>query len=513
MTHHPDKLRRVAKGLRKAFEAGDPAAVARVHAVLPKAQTLRHTDALHVIAREEGFASWPRLKFAAEALNMDRAAKAARLDTALYLGQHWVVQMLLADVPDLGRDDLGLACALYDIDHVHAVLAHDRTAAVRPVRGRRPILHLAFSQHLHGGGDPDSMLQVADALLAAGADVNDSYAYQGDPASPLSALYGAVGHANNMALAQWLLTHGADPNDNESLYHSTELGHRDGLRLLLAHGARPEGTNALPRALDFNDHEAVRLLLGAGADPNEGIVQHPSGEPPFVIPALHQAARRMCDATMAGLLLDAGADPSAQYRGVTPYALARVFGNGAAADRIAAAGGDTRLTPEETLLAAAAEDRLPPGARLAEDGLPDVYRVLPRELLHLPGKFPHIQRLIELGLDPDVTDQMGLPPVQIAGWEGLPEQLSFFLSLKPNLRHINEYGGDLLSTIIHGSENCPARNDPSEHRDHVACARLALDAGVPLPRRVIAFAGDEGMAAFLADWAQAHPEQVTDPTP
>ncbi|WP_425051826.1 ankyrin repeat domain-containing protein [Psychromarinibacter sp. S121] len=513
MTLHPDKLRRVAKGLRKAFAAGEPAAMARVHAVLPDARQLRHTDALHVIAREEGFASWPRLKFAAEALNMDRAQKAVRLDTALHFGQHWVVEALLAELPDLGRDDLGLAAALYDIDHVRAVLARDPGAALREIRGRRPILHLSFSQHVHGGGDATDMLAVAEALLAAGADVNDSYAHQGDPTAPLSALYGALGHANNMALAGWLLSNGADPNDGESLYHSTELGHRDGLRLLLDHGARPEGTNALPRALDFNDHEAVRMLLAAGADPNEGITQHPSGEPPFVIPALHQAARRMCDGEMAGILLGAGADPSRRYKGVTPYAMARVFGNDAVAKRIEQAGGDTDLAPEETILAAAADDTLPRGATLAVNGLPEVYRVLPREMMHLRGKFSHIQRLIELGLDPDATDGMGLPPVQIAGWEGLPDALKFFLSLNPNLKHINGYGGDLLSTIIHGSENCPARNEPSENRDHVACARLALEAGVPLPRRAIAFAGDEAMAAFLADWAEAHPGQVTEPSP
>lgn len=150
------------------------------------------------------------------------------------------------------------------------------------------------------------MLAVAEALVDAGADVSDHYDFNGDVNSPLSALCGALGHANNLTLAKWLLERGADPNDDESLYHSAELGHRDGLRLLLKSGARPEGTNASPRALDFNDHEAVMLLLDEGADPNEGIAEHPSGEPSHVIPALHQASRRMCDARTIGILLDAG---------------------------------------------------------------------------------------------------------------------------------------------------------------------------------------------------------------
>ena len=52
------------------------------------------------------------------------------------------------------------------------------------------------------------MLAVAEALLAAGADVNDSYPYQGEDHAPLSALYGAIGHAGNMVLAEWLLAMG-----------------------------------------------------------------------------------------------------------------------------------------------------------------------------------------------------------------------------------------------------------------------------------------------------------------
>ena len=72
-------------------------------------------------------------------------------------------------------------------------------------------------------------------------------------------------------------------NDGESLYHSTELGDADGLRLLLARGADPKGTNTLLRAMDF-DNAMVGLLLDAGADPNG------SSTPGYN--ALHHAALR-----------------------------------------------------------------------------------------------------------------------------------------------------------------------------------------------------------------------------
>lgn len=504
-----DWYKRQATALKKGFAAGEAEAVARVRAVRPDAAQIRHADALHVVAREAGHDSWPRLKFATEAAQMDRAAKQERLKIALYFGQHWVVDALLTEAPDLAQGSFGLACALYDIEQVRAVLGSDPGAATRSIGIRNPMSHLAFSRHIQGGGSESDMLAVAEALLAHGADVNDFYNYNNDPNSPLSVLYGALGHAQNLTLARWLLERGADPNDGESLYHATELGTADGLRMLLEHGARPHKTNALPHALDADNEEMVRLLLEAGADPNEGIDAHPSGEPSWVVPCLHQAARRMSSPAIIDLLLAAGADPSVRHNGLTPYAMARVYGHHAAAQAYAAAGGDTTLTDNEKLLAAAADGPVPEGRFLDAERLPDEYRQLLHNILQLPGKQGHVERLVAIGAEWDRPDAMGVPPVQVAGWHGLPDMVRYFLAQKPDLSHRNAYGGGLLGTIIHGSENCGERAD----RDHVACARLALEEGVALPRAAIELAGAPDMAAFLAEWAEAHPGQVVETEP
>jgi ankyrin repeat protein len=324
----------------------------------------------------------------------------------------------------------------------------------------------------------------------------------------LSTLYFAVGHADNMPLASWLLEHGADPDDGESLYHSTELGHHEGLRLLLAHGADPKGTNALLRAMDFHDIEAVRMLMAAGAEVDEFNGAHVGGERPWVVPAMHQAARRMAPVAMAELLLDAGASATAEFEGVTPYSMARVYGNRDLARLLEARGAATGLNREETLLARAADGEESPGEYIDPAKLPEAYRNLIRSLLHLPSKdmIGHLARLVALGVPFDAPDGEGLTPVQIAGWEGLPDIMAYLLSLKPDLGHINGYGGTLLSTILHGSENNPARSG----RDYVTCLRLALEQGVALPRRAMEVAGDEALAAFLEDWAEAHPGQVVE---
>ncbi|MBV2358697.1 ankyrin repeat domain-containing protein [Thalassococcus sp. CAU 1522] len=502
-----DDLRREAKKLHRAFATGDVLAVQRVKQARPRDDlgALKHADFLHVIAQEQKFGSWPRLKLAVEMHGMNRAARLQRLRIALFHGQNWQAEALLADDPDLAGSDFGLACALYDIDAVRTALANKPALAVTPIGPRRPILHLAFSRwHKARPELKQDMIAVAEALVSHGADVNDGFPVaQGDD-HLLSALYGAIGHGDNMALGRWLLAHGADPNDGESLYHATELGHHDGLRMLLAAGARPKGTNALLRAMDFHDHAAVGLLLAHGADPNEFDDAVIGGETPWVIPALHQAARRMCDRRMADLLLDAGADPQRRYQGAHPYAFARIFGNRAVAAALEARGAVCDFSSAETLLVQAAEGQATPGAFVDPAGLPDAYDNLIRVILHLPEKSGHVRRLVDLGLPYDQPDSEGLTPVQVAGWEGLPDMMDYLLSLRPDLTHVNGYGGTLLSTIIHGSENNPQRWD----RDHLDCLRRALEHGVALPRQQIDQAGREDVAMFLTDWAETHPGQV-----
>ena len=498
-----DQLRRDAKTLKKSHAAEDVDAVERVSEVFGPRAVLTHAEALHLVAREAGHESWPKLKFALEAASLSREEKLERLKMALFHGQGWRIERLLADAPELARDNLGIMCALYDADGVRAALeAKPQAIHVKVLGPRTPILHLAFSRWWKHGGTDEAMLATAKILKDAGADLND--AYEQMPDYPLSALYGAIGHALNLKLAEWFLANGADPNDGESLYHGCDLG-APALRILLKHGATTERTNALPRALDFNDLEMVEVLLEGGADPNEGI-HWPvaSGEAPFVIPALHQAARRLCSREIVERLLQAGGNPDAVEWGHTAYALARMYGNDAAANAMAAHGCKTNLTSEERAIADAVAGR--PASRIDPDQLPEQTRDMIRSQIHLPDALLRTRALVDVGLPFDNADPQGLTPVQIAGWEGLPDVMAYLLSLGPDLDHINGYGGTLLSTIIHGSENAP----PRKPRDHIACARLALETGVSLPRAAVEFAGELDMSGFLSDWAEAHPGQVVE---
>ena len=265
-------LRQQAKILQRLYQSGDANARQRIQMVRLRDEPRKRADFLHVIARENGFTRWPELKASVELHGLDRVAKQQRLRSAVAHGQTNLVLQLLDETPDLAGDDLALQIALYDAEAVAKVIARSPERATKSIQGRRPMLHLAFSRMLSvWPGKEDQMIAIADTLLRAGADVNDSYSAQRDGAEPLSALYGALGFAGNMPLARWLLAHGANPDDGESLYHATELGHHDGLRLLLEYGANPVGTNALFRAMDFHDAQAIKPLLDAGAKPDEGM--------------------------------------------------------------------------------------------------------------------------------------------------------------------------------------------------------------------------------------------------
>ncbi|NRB00030.1 MAG: ankyrin repeat domain-containing protein, partial [Rhodobacteraceae bacterium] len=373
-----------------------------------------------------------KLKFATEAAKMDRDARAERLKIALYLGQTWIVEMLLDADPELVGHNLGLACALGEVPAVSAAVQADPEAATRIVGIRSPLLHAAFSKY-HGSSAQAAadILEVVGLLVAAGADVNDSYPAEPGSEHRLSALYGALGHAGNLGLAEWLLDHGASPDDNESLYHATELGHLDGVRLLMKHRVTTTGTNALPRMLDFDSLEGVGLLLDYGADPNEAVTGHPSGQPVDTIPALHQAARRGRSGAFADLLLEHGADATAIWEGHTAYALARIYGNVDFARALEDAGHATTLSPIEAALADCADGAR--GVRLDSAQLDNEQARILTRLILWEDHLDHAKALVSAGIDPNVTEEMGMPPVHLAGWAGLPEQTNWLLSLALNL--------------------------------------------------------------------------------
>jgi ankyrin repeat protein len=335
-----EQLRKQAKELLRGARAGDDEAVKRLggrEPILANAQL--------ALAREHGYPGWPALVAAAE------AGTEAFVEAATS-GQRDRAEAMLEARPEIAQDRW-------------ARLVLGREWDGDPNRPGGP---LGWPPLLYASHSVFPTLGLVRDLLARGADPNSSADLDWGTST---ALYGAAGVLHYPELTRVLLEAGANPDDNESLYHSTESESPECLRLLLDAGAETRGTNALPRALDFDRLEPVRMLLEAGTDPNEW-------------PMLTHAIRRGRGPEFLRLLADHGADVNRAGGEIepwrrevpprTPYAQAVLRGRADCAETLAELGAITEIEPGDAAVAAVAR-----GERVA--GLPSDLDVDQQEAL------------------------------------------------------------------------------------------------------------------------------------
>lgn len=249
----------------------------RLHPGFRPELPVKLSAAQSVVAREHGFASWPRLEAWTETAATDLAERVDAFLQASVIGRFGVqaterrgrrARQLLTEDPRIATYGFHTAVVLGEASHVRAQLAVDPTLAVRPDAryGWPPLLAVCRSHWHHI--DPDraeGMLDVARLLLDAGADPNTRIGSPGQRGY-CSALYGAAGLADHPALARLLLERGADPDSPSALYHTAFQDDRACLQLLLEHGATVEGPDTLAAAISVHNLEAARVLLDAGVD-------------------------------------------------------------------------------------------------------------------------------------------------------------------------------------------------------------------------------------------------------
>jgi ankyrin repeat protein len=417
-------------------------------------------EAQRRIAQGLGYESWPKLVHAVDRSSVverfvrlagDRGSRAAEL---------------LAAVPEL-RADPWAALSLGDASRIRNAARPGGPLAVPP------LFYVARSRV---AGDT---VPAARDLLARGADPNGP---AGEEWTNLS-IACARGDA---PLVRLLLEAGANPDDDDSLYHSVEPADDTCLRLLLEQGATVDGTAALHHALDYERLGPVRLLLEHGGDPNESAEW----------PALHHAALRGRSPAFVRLLVAHGADPAARdEKGRTAYQHAVRRGNADVAETLRELGAPTDLTAGDRALGAIATGGPVDGAALDADA-PDV--------------------LVELAMtDAEtlarVVDAVG--PMFGAPWGGGPRgtllhQASWFgrvalvdLLLRrgadPNAEVETEHATPLGWAAV-GSRYSPDHPNDSfsaPDADYVGVARLLVDAGATIEPKDV-----ETAATPLSEW-------------
>jgi ankyrin repeat protein len=260
------QLRRQAKELRNAARLGDPLAAGRIARQLspPPGDSVTLAVAQLVIAREHGFASWPRLKATVDAAGASSRRQLDAFLAATVEGPAQLAGRLLDASPSIGRANIFTAAVLGDADRVAGLLAEAPASAVAvdDERGWTPLLYACYTQwHRIDPGRAPGTVAAAGLLLDAGASPNTSNG--GRPNRGYrSALHGTVS-MNNPGLTRLLLERGAEPDNRVSLRSAAGWRDHECLRLLLDHGATIGGTWALETAAGAGDDEAVRMLLEA----------------------------------------------------------------------------------------------------------------------------------------------------------------------------------------------------------------------------------------------------------
>lgn len=211
--------------------------------------------------------------------------------------------------PGLCGDDFVLACACGEIDMVRQRLDADPGLVTRelPPRGWQALVYVAYSLLARRHDErAERITEVGRLLLERGASANSGYSAPGNGKShSFPVLFGCIHVSDNLSLAEKLLDAGADPNDDQSLYHAVERFSLDALELLYRYGLKPEWLSyCMLHQIDLGYLAGVRWFLDHGADPN---VRHPWG-----LSALHWAIQRPGTDAIVELLLERGADAQAK---------------------------------------------------------------------------------------------------------------------------------------------------------------------------------------------------------
>jgi len=463
--------RKQAKALLKASQAGDANALQRLHLYSPK---MSQPPALHnaqlTIAREQGFPSWPRFKaFVIESNLNFQELVAAFIDAAVSDGTR--AEEILTKNPKIADAGFYVALVLGDWKQVDRTLTETPTLinAKSGPQNCEPLIYLCFSRYANGTSNrvPD-LVETARVLLRHGADPNAFFLLENFPNMPLSCIYAATGLNNNPALALALLEAGANPNDGESLYHSTEHHDLACMKLLLRHGARVEGSNALKHMLDSEDSEGLRLLLDAGADPNETNEQGAT--------ALHWAVWRGRSVKIITTLLDHGAALNAQRTdGRTAYGLAILSGQKETAALLKLRGANTDLSPLDQFVDAAANAgqkhlAAPPDV----SGLPGYKHLIPdlASVHHTSA----VRGLLAAGLPVDARGEHGGTALHWACWKGYADLVKLLLDYHARLDIKDEaFHAAPAGWMHHGTRNCGDGNG-----EYAEIARLLIAAGAPM---------------------------------
>jgi ankyrin repeat protein len=410
-----EQLRKQAKDLVRATRAGDPEALERL-GDLPA----RLSSAQFVLAREQGFSSWPKLKSYVERIELEQPF---HTDLEYYEGRADGI----ATTGGLTRAEARRELARrHGFTSWTQLRGHVRAFA----RGEEPPTPFMLAYRAVEAGDRDELVRVLDAdpdlVRQRGTNGND-----------------LLGMADDLDLVRLLLERGADPNRGNDYgwtkLHQAGYGNRRDLAALMLEAgarldlsARGDGGTPLVAALFWGHREVVDLL---GLEPRNLRVAAGLGD--------------------LGLVHELAGTPAA----------------GAHREFYRPHGGFPAWTPsddpqevlDEALVWAAKADRSEALPALVELGArvdADPYRGTPLTWAAANGRVRSVRVLVELGADPNQRGTFGGPThgegvtaLHLAAQSGHREAVHALLELgaDPRIRDAL-HGGDAAGWARYGSD-------------------------------------------------------------
>ena len=485
-------LTKQAKGFLRDAKAADATALERLRAEGPSGASDRPTLAAcqHALAREYGFASWPKLKAHVESLRTTDPT--GSLAAALKSGEIAMVREVLARFPSLGTR----------LDEPVPGGAFGATPLIMAVeRADRELVDLLLAagadidQRSHWWAGGFHVLEddhgLADFLLARGATLDAKSAAKLGRLEDLRAIVAAdpsavhqrggdgqtpLHVAPTVAIAEFLLDHGADIDARDRDHESTPAqylvsSHPDVARFLVARGAHTD----ILMAAALGDLERVRGFLDT--------------DPASIRTTVSETHFPKRDARAGGCIYI-----WALGQGKTAHAVAREFGHEDVFELL------MQRTPETLKLALACE--LGDEATSAEmlEARPDLARSLGAdELRKLPSaaqndNAPAVRRMLAAGWPPDTTAQHGAAALHWAGFHGNAAMARDILKYRPSLEAKDkDYGLTALGWTIYGS----LHGWHVQRGDYAGVLELLLDAGALAPKPEPGLDGNEAVLAVL----------------
>lgn len=388
--------------------------------------------------------------------------RAAFIEAAFWHGSKTRADAILAAHPEIVGSDIYMAATLGDADAVQRFIAADPASATAKGGPRHvdALTYLCFSTYLREDrARTDGFVRAATALLDAGAHTNTGFHDPNHRPEPEweSAIYGAAGVAQHPELTKLLMDRGADPNDEETPYHSPETWDNGALKILVESGKlTPQSLETmLLRKADWHDGEGITYLLTHGADPNR--MSRWSNT------AMHQALRRDNGLDNIEAFLDAGAEPALKSRmdDRSSVSIAARRGRKDVLDSLERRGHPIELDGVERLIAACARNDAAVIAHVTATN-PDLVAELLAEGSTLLAEFSGtgnvngVRHLLDLGVPVDSLYQgdpyYGIAPnstaLHVASWKSFPKVVALLIEQGANVNALDGQGRSAVSLAV-----------------------------------------------------------------